>query len=316
MTDWWSQCCGNVFYVWVLLYLLQAVLSVVHPSGSAEPPKLCIKETDCATVHRSAWCFVHPHTCCSPKLTPHYLHHPTCKEQNILSTEALVAWYHVCKSICRAVFYFLFFNRSGRKGVKFISMYQPANPLLHPVQTPWRGDIVGHQVWCNRVSWESVLRLDTGLWCKRGVNLMEVTACWPELLLVLCTEDTNNSPNGTQTQQLLQQPTTAEMENVPVGNVRCEVRVNSSTMQQTCGMWRWGVCVHTHICQQDSHAPSVESSVLCKEHQSRVTRVTAVAGGRAETESKLGPMKCVATTWVHTMHIKKDFLINVLVEEE
>lgn len=97
----------KVACVWVLWYMLRAVFSV-HPSGSAEPTKPCIKKMDIAIVHRAVWCFVHPHTVawCSPKLSPHYLHYPTSSEQDIFSLGFLVLF--VCSTIGRVCFTFSF----------------------------------------------------------------------------------------------------------------------------------------------------------------------------------------------------------------
>lgn len=113
------ECRGNVFSCLFDCHCMcyEQCFRVVHPSGGAEPPKVCIKETDYAVVHCAVWCFVHPHmvACCLHII---YNIQPAMNRTFNRSLGSLVPF--VCKTIRRTVFYF-----RGRKGLKVISTYQP-----------------------------------------------------------------------------------------------------------------------------------------------------------------------------------------------
>lgn len=235
----------------VEMYFLECLSVPVFAPSSAVPPKVWIKETDCAAVHCAVWCFVQPHmaACCRPKLTPHYLHYPTSNEQNIFSTEALVDWYHLCAESC----FTLSFSIEGEdRDWIHINLsawgkdrhHETHIPLLRLVQTPWHRDIVGHQVWCNSVSRECALCLDTGLWCKRGIHWMGVIPCWLELVLV-CRGYKKNETSGMETQQL-RRSWRAFLSEMWSAKWSCAVN-SSDNAANSRNVMRGSVCSHTRV---------------------------------------------------------------------
>lgn len=159
-------------------------VSSVHPLGSAELTKPCIKETDYTIVHHAVWCFVHAQTVawCVVQSSLHYSTYYSV----ILGYIIQPAMSSLC--VGRVVFYFLFFSLRGRKmgGHSYIVTVgkQPGGYLdSHSITASLCKHLdigIGHQgpMWvsCSMLGHTGWTRC---LWCK-----------WLELLLVLCTEDT------------------------------------------------------------------------------------------------------------------------------
>ena len=152
------------------------------------------------------------------------------------------------------------------------------------VQTLGHGEMVGHQVYCNRVKCDSWTCL---------FSVMEVT-CWLELLLAdscLCLQNRkvelmewkHNQPQSSWKAFLYE-------------NVKCKMELQCWLLNNAVNLWnvmRGRVCAHTLICQQDPHTVSVESSVLCKEQRPIMSGLQQQDRGRVSWEPELA--------WSHGM---------------